>query len=260
MKFLLDVPLVMAIAAWVWSQDPDEIVTPELCTEAFPMMNGGCWSRFLVKGLGIAIIAGACLNKAPIMLNILNSKSSEGLSRTATYGETLCCANSFFYGFLEGHPVTAYGENGALVIQSVAIVLMMWHFTDTPKVSTQERVIVAVFTVAYVVGITTMLPEDLHYLLLATVLPVLIYSRGSQIYETMQLQHTGAQSIVTTSLNLVGGSIRILTTIKEVGWDIAVLSGYFLGASLSFVMFLQYFQYRSNTEKFVKELQEKKQA
>jgi mannose-P-dolichol utilization defect protein 1 len=260
MKFLLDVPFVMSLADWVWGKDPDAQVSPELCVEAFPVMNGACWSQLVVKALGIAIIAGACLNKAPIMLNILDSKSTAGLSRTAIYGETICYASAAFYGMLEGHPVTAYGENVALLIQSVVIILMMFQFTVDPKVSTQERVIATGLAVAYVAGVATMLPEDLHYLLMGSILPVMLFARGSQIFETLMVQHTGAQSIVTTAMNLVGGILRILTTIKEVGWDMAVLSGLLVGTIMNVVMFLQYFYYRSNTEKFVKELKEKKQS
>jgi hypothetical protein len=260
MKFLLDVPIVMFLADWIWGQDPSDQVSPELCIETLPFMSSGCSSQLAVKGLGIAIIGGACFNKAPIMVNILNTKSTAGLSRTAIYGESICYASAAFYGMLEGHPVTAYGENGALLIQSVAIILMMWQFTDAPKVSTQERVLASGFSAAYVVGVTTMLTKDLHYLLMASVWPVMLYARGSQIMETWQIQHTGAQSILTTTLNLVGGMLRILTTIKEVGWDMAVLSGFLLSAIMNAVMFLQYWYYRSNTEKFVKELKEKKQS
>jgi hypothetical protein len=260
MKFLLDVPLVMSLAAWTWGQNSDDQVSAELCVETLPFMNGGCWSQLVVKGLGIAIIAGACFNKAPIMINILNSKSTAGLSRTALYGESICTANAAFYGMLEGHPLTAYGENGALLFQSMAIIFMMWHFTETPKVSMQERVLAGGFAGVYVVAVTTMLTKDLHYLLMAAIWPVLLYARGSQIMETWQIQHTGANSILTTTLNLVGGMLRILTTIKEVGWDMAVLSGFILSASMNAVVFLQYFYYRSNTEKFMKELKEKKQS
>jgi hypothetical protein len=260
MKFLLDLPIVMVLADWIWGQDANDQVSPELCIETIPFMNAGCSSQLAVKGLGIAIIGGACFNKAPIMVNILNTKSTAGLSRTAIYGETICAANAAFYGLLEGHPLTAYGENGALLFQSVAIIFMMWQFTDAPKVSTQERVLASGLGVAYVVGVTTMLTTDLHYLLMASIWPVMLYARGSQIIETWQIQHTGAQSILTTSLNLVGGMLRILTTIKEVGWDMAVLSGFLLSAIMNGVMFLQYFYYQSNTEKFVKELKEKKQS
>jgi mannose-P-dolichol utilization defect protein 1 len=194
-----------AMADWIWSGDPNKQVSPKICRMAFPLTNGSCLSKLTVKGLGIAIIAGACFNKMPIMLNILNSKSAAGLSRTAVYGETICYANSFFYDGLAGHPLTAYGENGALAFQSIAIILLMWHFSESAsKVSMPEQVAATVFPAVYIVGVAIMLPADWQYLLLLSGWPVLMYSRGSQIMETRRIQHPGAQSIFTTFLNLVG--------------------------------------------------------
>lgn len=87
MKFLMEVPFVMTLARWVWGEDTE--VTPKLCIETFPVMIGPCWSRLVVKGLGIGIILGACLNKLPIIVNLMNSKSTAGLSRTSIYGEII---------------------------------------------------------------------------------------------------------------------------------------------------------------------------
>jgi len=51
-----------------------------------------------------------------------------------------------------------------------------------------------------------------------------------------------------------------LTTIKEVGWDMAVLSGFLLGTALNAIMFFQHFLYRATTETFMRELKEKKES
>ena len=39
-------------------------------------------------------------------------------------------------------------------------------------------------------------------------------------------QHTGSNALLTHAMNFLGSSIRIMTTIKEVGWDMAMLSGF----------------------------------
>ena len=247
----------MSIAEWVWSQDASEDVSPEHCVESLPIMNVGCWTRLIVKGLGIAIILGACLNKAPVMLNIWNSKSTAGLSRGSIYGDTIVCANGAFYGLLEGHPLTAFGESIAMTIQSIIIMFLMWRFTD--NIQWQEKAI-AVGVAAIYVATVTSLPKDMHYILMTTVWPVYIYSRGSQIWETCRVKHTGAQSVVTTGMNVLGSFVRILTTIKEVGMDFAVLTGYILGVMLNSTLLGLYFYYHKNTEKFLKELKSKKQS
>lgn len=103
------------------------------------------------------------------------------------------------------------------------------------------------------------LPEDMRYLLLSSTWPVMLYARGSQVYETFQVKHTGQLSIVTTSMNLVGALIRIGTTLKETG-DTVVLAGYFLSCALSLLMFAQYFLYLSNTKKEMAKKGEKKES
>jgi hypothetical protein len=106
----------------------------------------------------------------------------------------------------------------------------------------------------YLVTLTMFLPESQYYLLMTSIMPILLYSRGSQILQTYQCKHTGAQSIITTTMNLLGGLIRILTTIKEVGWDLNVLGMFGLSLGLNIVCFLQFFYYKENTEKFLQDL------
>ena len=257
MKFLLDLPLVMWVANSIWGEDPE--VTPDLCIELFPWMNGPCWSTFLVKSIGIAIILGACMNKVPVISNILSSRSTEGISRGSVYGEELMYMNSGSYGLLEGHPLTAYGENGALAIQNLVIMLMSWNF-GAPKVSAMERGLVIACGLLYLVGVTSFLTPEFHYLLMTANWPILIYSKGSQIYTTLQVKHMGSQSIITIGMNVLGASLRFITTLKEVGFDLPVLSGIVIGLSLSLISLGQFFYYRKNTEEFYREMEAKKKA
>ena len=127
MIYLSDFPLVVTIADYIWGDDATEEFSPSICLSNVPFMNQPCWTRLVVKGLGIVIILGAFLNKAPVIANLLNSKSVVGLSKTGVYGDVLMCSNTAIYSFLRGFPITAYGENVALVLQSLVIVLMMWH-------------------------------------------------------------------------------------------------------------------------------------
>ena len=60
--------------------------------------------------------------------------------------------------------------------------------------------------------------------------------------------------LVTNGLNLVGGLIRIITTIKEVGWDRTVLTGFGLAALLNLILVVQQLYYKKNTSKFIDSL------
>jgi mannose-P-dolichol utilization defect 1 len=241
------------LASYIWGNDP--LVAPEQCITSLPWMPEACWSRLMVKLLGLAIILGSCLNKFPIILNIINTRTTVGLSRAAVYGEIVVYLNCAIYGMLESYPMSAYGENIMLSIQSIAILLLIYRHTATPA---SEQVLAAAASVAYVTAIVTLIPPEYYYVLMASVWPVQVFSRGSQIIQTFRLKHTGAQSAVTNGMNLAGSCIRILTTIKEVGWDWAVLMGYVLSIGLNGALLLQFVLYRENTCKFWLSLKDKK--
>mmetsp|Transcript_14766 Transcript_14766/g.23091 ORF Transcript_14766/g.23091 Transcript_14766/m.23091 type:complete len:260 (-) Transcript_14766:951-1730(-) len=255
---LVGIQPFMAIGEWVWSEDPSEDVSPDICLNDVPFMSSGCFERLIVKGLGVAIILGSFLNMAPMIVNVISSKSVTGLSLGSLYGALLMYCNGAFYGLLQGHPITAYGENLALNGQTMVLVLTIWKLQDKPPVSMQHIVTALTGYVSYCFAALYLLPEEMQYLLLASNWPLLLYSRGSQILTTQQLKHTGPQSIITITLNLVGVLIRILTTISEVGWDMTLLSGFALSAVMSFILFVQYFVFRSNTVEFLAELEKKK--
>ena len=104
-----------------------------------------------------------------------------------------------------------------------------------------------------------LLPDDYRHLLMGSAFPVMLYARGSQVFETFLVRHTGNLSIVTTSMSLIGAIIRILTTIKETG-DMVVISGYVLSGSLSLMMFIQYWMYLARTTEILKKTEESKKV
>jgi hypothetical protein len=251
MVALKDLPFVVPIANWVWGGEDAEI-----CLDLVPFIGMECFSQLITKALGVAIILGSCLNKTPIMRNILNAQSAAGISRSSLYGEALVYANSAIYGLLESHPLTAYGENGALLCQNIILILLTWRFS-TQRVSSMEKTSVVAAAVAYLFVTTSLLPESERYLLPASVGPILLYARGTQVVETFNVKHTGNLSIVTTAMNLGGGLARIGTTLKETG-DKTVLAVFMLSVGLNFIMFIQYWLYRANTMKLAQETKQKK--
>jgi mannose-P-dolichol utilization defect protein 1 len=258
MVSLSDIPGVVPIADYVWGgAEESDGYSAELCLSEAPFMNNECLSRLIVKILGVLIIVGACFNKTPIMYNMWKSKTGEGLSRAFLYGDVVMYSNTFLYGFLEGHPITAYGENVTLVIQTLIIILMAWHFD--PKMTLGRKIQDSAAYVAYMISVTMFFPHEYSYMLMSSTWPILVYSRCSQILETYKVKHTGAQSIITLTMNMGGPITRIITTIGEVGWDIAVLTGFFLSVVLNWAIVVQYFYYKSNTDKFMKEMVEKKE-
>jgi hypothetical protein len=104
MIVLADIPIIMKLAVWVWGNGQEGILiddnnknigtiiklssaSAKICINEFPYMLTECWTQVIAKGLGIAVIGGSFLNRAPIIHNIITSKSTEGLSRTSIYGD-----------------------------------------------------------------------------------------------------------------------------------------------------------------------------
>jgi len=152
------------------------------------------------------------------------------------------------------------GENISLLGQNVVLILLAWHYltkTSSPVQST-EKILVVGFFVTYILGVIHTLPEDYRSLLMSSTWPILLYARGSQVFETFREKHTGNLSIVTTSMAVFGGTIRILTTLQETG-DMVVIAGYLLSVSLSLLMFIQYWIYLAKTKEILEQASLKKE-
>jgi len=119
-----DLPFVPVLAEWIWSGDAEVAADsnssndlihlgPALCLkhidffEVQDFVSSGCLSQAATKVTGVAIIVGACFNKTPTVLNMMEAKSSEGFSPMALYMELLFYANSSIYSIKHKHPFTA---------------------------------------------------------------------------------------------------------------------------------------------------------
>jgi mannose-P-dolichol utilization defect protein 1 len=236
-----NLPLAMPLAVLFWGGSD---VSPEACLADLPFLGGACLSQLLAKALGLAIILGSCINKVPLVRNMKNSKSAAGISRNSLYGEALVYGCGVYYGLLQNYPVSSYGENISLLVQTFVLIVMTWNLSLTP-VKLQEKTLVVATFLAFSVISLTVLPQDQWYFLQTATWPVMIFSRGSQLLQTYQTKDTGNLSIITTSMNLVGALIRVGTTLQETG-DGVILAGYGLSFLLNFGMFVQYFLYLNN--------------
>jgi hypothetical protein len=145
MEAIKNNPVINSIANWAWSSDPSPDVSPQSCLESFPLLTTPCLSRLIARGIGIGIIAMSCINKAPVISNMLTSNSAAGLSVTASCGEVIMYSNAAFYNYLRGNPFTAYGETMSLVIQTLVIVgLIFWFRRGGADKIGMERMVLAV--------------------------------------------------------------------------------------------------------------------
>ena len=132
MGALADNRFIFSLAKWAWESDPSPLVSPTSCLDSLPLLSAPCLTRLVAKGVGIGIIICSCINKAPVIRNILASRSVAGLSITACYGEVIMYSNAAFYNILRGNPFTAYGETFMVKLQALIVVALIWSYE--PKI------------------------------------------------------------------------------------------------------------------------------
>eukprot|EP01083_Nonionella_stella_P280879 955734_1 len=91
---------------------------------------GDCFKYTVSKCLGYGIIAGSFLLKVPQLINIYRSQSAKGVSSLTYAGETLCYLIGLFYNMRMAFPFSTYGENVALSIQNILVLVMMFVYAE----------------------------------------------------------------------------------------------------------------------------------
>jgi len=196
--------------------------------------DGTCLKLAVSKLLGYSTIAGSAFLKAPQVVNILQSKSVEGLSPLAFYLEVPLYANQVIYNVLQDSPFSSYGEIALVGLQNVLLVLLLWAFSR-PRPSAGEVLgVCAAFAAIGIVGMR--LPPDLQWTLTASALPLLIVSKMLQIVECYRVGSTGSLSIITVFLQVVGSVVRIFTTFQEVANPLPVVATHATSMILALIL------------------------
>ena len=139
---------------------------------------------------------------------------------------------------LQNNPFTSYGETCIVCVQNIVLVLLLWAFMK-PAPSTLHKLAVSGSLVAFTFLSFTEIQPEFQYLLPLCGVPLLVYSRGAQVWSNFLNGSTGQLSIITSFLQLGGSAARIFTTIQEVGYDIPLLTGYGTSFMLSATLLLQ---------------------
>lgn len=165
------------------------------------------------------------------------TKDIKGLSPSAFYTEVPLSITSIVYNYLQGNPFISYGETCIISVQNVLLVLLLWmYMKPAPSLKTILTVILVFIAVAC---ISFNLPVELQYLLPLATLPLILYSRGIQIYSNYSMGTTGQLSLITTLLQFAGSLVRIFTTIQEVGLDLSLLAVISLSVILNGILMSQ---------------------
>ncbi|CAM9632113.1 unnamed protein product [Pylaiella littoralis] len=217
-----------------------------------------CQKALVAKLLGYLLILGSLTVKAPQISKILSAKSVAGLAPFSIYSDLVIYITNAVYHVVSGSPFSAYGEIMTILVQNTVIVVLLWCYMKDRPSALGITGLLAIF-LGTTVG-CAMLPAEHLVLLPYSNLPLIIVAKVPQIMINHENGHTGQLASITTILNFVGATVRILTTIQEVGWDLGLLSMHGLSSFLNGVLALQVLLYWNRTAKWAEAQANKKEA
>eukprot|EP01083_Nonionella_stella_P071234 191218_1 len=193
---------------------------------------GDCFKYTVSKCLGYGIIAGSFLLKVPQLINIYRSRSAKGVSSLTYAGETLCYLIGLFYNMRMAFPFSTYGENVALSIQNILVLVMMFVYAE--KQVLKCFTMLAFFSSISYAMLNVLTIESLSYLVGCNIAFAAL-AKLPQIYVNFASKSTGQLSLPTTALQFGGCVARVFTTIQEVS-DPLILCGFIVGAALNSII------------------------
>ncbi len=222
------------------------LMTPHCSNELLVKWNVwdvDCISLLISKALSVLIILGAFFLKVPQIRALMKARSSEGLTFTMFGTEAYIFCVAAAYGVRMGFVPSTYFENWVILVQTVIVVVLMFHYKGQPVAAGVFVVAVAVFLFA----LLWVVPTSVVSLLFSTIIPMLIYGRAPQIWSNYRRKDTGALSLTSLAMSFGGGLARIFTTLKEAPSALN-LAGLIIGVTLNLVLILQILTYGSKRQ------------
>ena len=200
-----------------------------------------CLNIYISKLLGLAILGGSVAVKLPQVWNIASTQNVEGLSPLSFYSEVLLFGAHAVYNFRQGNPFTSYGESCAIFVQNILLVVLLWKYMRPAPSNGHQLAVTAALGAC--LALMFALPADFMFVLPLLNLPLTVAARVPQIAANFQQRSTGQLSLITTTLNFLGGLARVFTTLHEIGSDWYLLGGLALGLSTNGILLAQIIYY-----------------
>lgn len=150
-----------------------------------------CHKFTLGKGVGFAIVLGACILKVPQISKILANKSVDGIPALSCYAEFLNLVGLLANSMRLNLSFSVYGEAVFINIQNVLIILLVWKFNKS--ISIVEKIVFFLFTsvYAFVIFEGSMMTPELWDIVVSSQLVLQIIQRVPQIITTFKNGSTG---------------------------------------------------------------------
>ncbi|CAM9335464.1 unnamed protein product, partial [Hapterophycus canaliculatus] len=214
--------------------------------------------------------------QTPQITRVWRAKSLVGLAPASIYADVFLFATSVIYHVLKKNPIRAYGESVIVLFQTLAMVGLLWRYgteeegaagaaaaarNEEGALATQAaakktratgggplgRAAIVVGSLVASAMCMLLLPERLWGLLVVVSTPAILMVQLPQIWKNSRQKHTGELATLTVLLAFCGSSVRIGTTIADLGGDPWLLLNYVLGAASNAVMLTQIYLFRART-------------
>ena len=194
------------------------------------LFDPDCAKGLLSKLLGYGVVAGSVIIKVPQITKMMSNGSSQGISFVSQLADVIAITCNMSYSYVSGFPFSTWGDTVFNFLQTLCIATLCLMYTG--------RGILGFVFAALVLMITAFMTSgsvELQFLGLLNGfnIPLLLISRGTQIWTNFSNGSTGQLSFVTTLLLFGGALARVFTSVQETGdWNLisifataAVLNG-----------------------------------
>ncbi|KOC66498.1 Mannose-P-dolichol utilization defect 1 protein like protein [Habropoda laboriosa] len=199
----------------------------------------GCFKATLSKVLGLGIIGGSLLVKVPQIVKILKSKSAEGINVLSVLLDLFAITAMVSYSFISGFPFSSWGDGVFLGIQTLAIAVLVMHFSGNTVQATAFLGAYLAVVFAATSGLTSV---KILWACQAMNIPIVLTSKLIQAYTNYTNGSTGQLSAATGFMLFFGSLARIFTSIQETG-DMTMIIMYICSTAANAVIAAQILYY-----------------
>lgn len=226
-------------------------------------LDASCLSLAISKALGLTMTVFSCLYKLPILLNILNAKTGQGLNLSSLYLETSAYVALLIYNVYRGNPLSTYGDFFASSFQNFLIICLIWYYgTDAGKSPTNRHKLIFFISLSIFLCIMITLINGPVIILYRAfdlqVLPiygafVIMMARIPQIRANFLSKASGVQSSITLANAVLGSTAKVYINYRE-SKDPLLVGGAFITSCLNLILLVQVILLKSYESKMNKQV------
>jgi mannose-P-dolichol utilization defect 1 len=194
--------------------------------------------RILANFLGYAGAAGSCYLYFPIIMHVIETQTSRGLSITSWLFNAVGLTAAIVYPFKKRFPLSTYLDAVVLLAQVGLILFLMAYFENSMK---YFGIGFGAYSVASGLLLSSKFPEKYLGSIQVVAASCCCYALVPQIYMNFQQQRVEF-SPVTASFGAIGNAVRLFN-VYQLTKDPLVMTGSGIATLANIIILVQYYWY-----------------